>query len=306
MRVGRLLGAEVRVDPLLAAALAGALALGYLPEAAICLAALFLHEWAHLVVAVAEEVEVARVVLHPLGGVAHVPSLALLERRAALAVALAGPAMSLALAGLGALVLRHGPLGPAVGARLGLWIDANLALGLVNLVPVLPLDGGQALRAHLAAGGLLAVRGPVLVRAGQGAGLAVAAAGTLATAVGRPAWDVALFGLWLFLASGREGAGLPYGRGVALEARRAALRRGAVLAGRILVAEASVSLGQVWRATAPRAHHEVRVVGPDGRVIATVGEAELYAGLVRLGPAAPLSALIAGPDGNCGGGVGRA
>ncbi len=297
MRVGRLFGAEIRVDPLFALLLATALALGYLPEAAIFLAALVLHEWAHLAVAAIEEVEVRAIVLHPLGAVAHVPSIALLERRVALAVTLAGPAMSLALAGIGALVLRHGPIDAATSARLGLWLDVNLALGLVNLLPVLPLDGGQAVRAALAAAGRLSTHGAVLVRAGQAVGLAAVAGGALATLSGRPAWDVALAGVWLALASGREGRGMPYGRAVALEERRAALRRGAVLAGRILVAEPSVPLGALWRATAPRAHHEVRVVDGEGRMVATLSEAELYAGLLRLGPAAPLSALLDGGEG---------
>lgn len=289
MRVGRLLGADVHVDPVLIGILALALALGYLPEAAIFAAALFLHEWAHLAVAGFEEVPVARLVLHPLGGVAHIPSLPLLERRAALAITLAGPAMSLALAGLGALVLRHGPEPAAMSARLGLWLDVNLALGLVNLVPLLPLDGGQAVRAHLAARGRLGRDGVRLVRAGQAVGAALAlVAGTLC-ALGRPLWDLAVLGVWLAVASGREGRTLAYGRAVALEARRSALRRGAVLAGRTLVAHRAVALGVVWRAMAPRAHHEVRVVDDDGHTLFLLSEAELYAALLRLGPAAPLA-----------------
>jgi stage IV sporulation protein FB len=301
VRLGRLLGAEVRLDPLLAVVLGGALALGYLPEAALFAAALLLHELGHLVAAAVEDVPVGRLVVHPLGAVAHIPSLPLLERRVALTITLAGPAVSLIMAGLGALVLRHGPEGAAASSRLGLWIDLNVGLGLVNLVPVLPLDGGQAVRAHLAAAGRLGQHGPYLVRAGQALGLAVAAGAALATALGRPFWDVGVFGLWLVLASGREGASLAYGRTVALEARRSALRHGAVLQGRILVAEASVTLGQVWRAMAPRAHHEVRVVAADGRVIATLAEAAVYAGLLRLGPTATLAELLQGPTGGADG-----
>ncbi len=297
MRLGRLIGAEVWLDPLLAVVLAGALALGYLPEAALFAAALLLHEVGHLAAAAAEEVGVSPLVPHPLRAVAHIPSLALLERRVALSVTLAGPAVSLVMAALGALVLRHGPEAAAASERLGLWIDVNLGLGLVNLLPVLPLDGGQALRAHLAASGGLARAGPLLVRSGQALGLGLVAAAAAAQALGRPLWDVGLFGAWLALASGREGARLAYGRAIALEARRGALRRGAVLPGRILVAEATVSLGRVWRAMAPRAHHEVRVVGADGTPIATLAEAALYQGLLRLGPVATLADLLADPDG---------
>lgn len=293
MRVGRLLGAEVRLDPLLLALLGLAVAAGYAWDVAVFAAALVLHELGHLLAAHGQELPVTRLVLHPLGAVAHIPALGLVERRVALVVTLAGPATSLALAGLGVLVLRHGPAGAVASARLGLWLDLNLALGLVNLLPVLPLDGGQALRAHFAARGASATAGRRLVRAGQLLGLVLMAGAAVAQSLGRPLLDVGVFGLWLTLASSREGAQMPYARTAALVARRAALRRGAVLAGRTLVALPSVPLSQVFRATAPRAHHEVRVVTAEGAILGTLDEETLYAALIRLGPQATLAEVLA-------------
>jgi hypothetical protein len=65
-----------------------------------------------------------------------------------------------------------------------------------------------------------------------------------------------------------------------------------VLVGRTLVALPTVALGEVWRAMAPRAYHEVRVVDESGGVLGTLGEGALYAGLVRLGPTATLGDLL--------------
>jgi Zn-dependent protease len=78
------------------------------------------------------------------------------------AISLMGPAFSFALGGicycLGALLLPaplHLPRPPA-GSPLGyfLWIMVwiNAVWGLANLLPALPLDGGQALRAGLRSG----------------------------------------------------------------------------------------------------------------------------------------------------------
>lgn len=61
-----------------------------------------------------------------------------LSYRGEFIVALAGPFVSLLLAGVFAL------------AGHGFFCYANLALGLMNLLPIFPLDGGRMLRAFLA------------------------------------------------------------------------------------------------------------------------------------------------------------
>jgi stage IV sporulation protein FB len=69
-------------------------------------------------------------------------------------IALAGPAVSLVLGGIGLLVWKTaGPsiasFWPAHQALMGLMI-LNLAWGIFNLLPIHPMDGGQALRSGLA------------------------------------------------------------------------------------------------------------------------------------------------------------
>ncbi|MCL6596653.1 MAG: hypothetical protein K6V73_10655 [Firmicutes bacterium] len=295
MTLGRLLGAEIRLDPWLVAGGALAIALGWGPETVIFAAALLLHELGHLAAAAAEEVAVVRVVLHPFGGVAQVEGLEVVERGRLMPVALAGPAASLALAAVAAYALRHGPPAWGAGGRLGLWLDANLALGLVNLVPVLPLDGGQAVRAHLAERFGMAVASHALARAGQGLGVALAAGAALGLALGLRVADVGVFGAFLALAAGREVGSGAYARTVAAARRRAALARGAVLAGRVLVAGPDVPLLTVWRAMAPRAYHEVRVVDGEGRRLGCLDEVALAEAMERLGPRATLADALARP-----------
>jgi Zn-dependent protease len=58
-------------------------------------------------------------------------------------VAIAGPLMNFSLAFLAALCLRTPDLGPAWVNAIGSFIVLNLVLGLFNLVPVPPLDGGR-------------------------------------------------------------------------------------------------------------------------------------------------------------------
>jgi Zn-dependent protease len=58
-------------------------------------------------------------------------------------VAIAGPVMNFCLAFLAALALRITGLPDAVASALGAFIVFNLVLGIFNLVPIPPLDGGR-------------------------------------------------------------------------------------------------------------------------------------------------------------------
>ena len=106
-----------------------------------------LHEFGHALMALREGVKVRSITLFHLGGIARI------ERdcdtaMGSLRIAAAGPLVSLILA-LGLLLsapsLDGGrPLLAMVLTQLG---ALNLMLGLFNLLPGLPLDGGQILKA---------------------------------------------------------------------------------------------------------------------------------------------------------------
>jgi Zn-dependent protease/CBS domain-containing protein len=108
-----------------------------------------IHELSHSLVARAFGLSVRRILLYPLGGVSE------LEQEPptpgqAFAVSAAGPALSLVLATGGYGLTRVVPSGDVIAYNLVfqlMW--ANLVIGIFNLLPGLPLDGGMMLRAAI-------------------------------------------------------------------------------------------------------------------------------------------------------------
>ena len=105
------------------------------------------HELSHCVVALAFKLPVRRVLLYPLGGFSEIEQEAQTPAREFL-IAAAGPGISLVLAALGYGLTKVASSGTA-GLLVAQLMWANLLVGLFNLLPGLPLDGGRMLRAGI-------------------------------------------------------------------------------------------------------------------------------------------------------------
>jgi Zn-dependent protease len=104
------------------------------------------HELGHSFVALRQGIAVKSITLFLFGGVAH------LERESetpagAFWVAIAGPLVSLAIAIGTTIASVTLPVSGSFAAILGVLASVNLALALFNLIPGLPLDGGNILKA---------------------------------------------------------------------------------------------------------------------------------------------------------------
>jgi Zn-dependent protease len=104
------------------------------------------HELGHSFVALRQGISVNSITLFLFGGLAS------LEKESdtpggAFWVAIAGPLVSFAIFGIAALMGSSLQLAGPAGAILGLMTYINLSLGVFNLIPGLPLDGGNILKA---------------------------------------------------------------------------------------------------------------------------------------------------------------
>ncbi len=118
-----------------------------LATALLLFVSVLLHELGHSMVALAQGVKVRSITLFLLGGVASVERECATARGAFL-VAAAGPAVSLLL-GASLWQGRHAVshLSPVLGQMALDLAVLNLTLGLFNLLPGLPLDGGLIVKA---------------------------------------------------------------------------------------------------------------------------------------------------------------
>jgi Zn-dependent protease len=155
---------------------------------------LLFHELSHSIVAQGYGMKIKSITLFILGGVAQMEDIPK-EPRMEARIAAAGPAFSLTIGILTyAIYDFFGPVNPARGVfengtliMLGIIAFYNIILGIFNLIPAFPMDGGRILRA------LLATRMPYIDATKK----AVAIGKSLAFMMG--IFGLAVGGLWFLL-----------------------------------------------------------------------------------------------------------
>ncbi len=284
----RIRGAEIRLHPLLIVVVAGACVLGRLDELMQAFIALSLHEACHAITARAFGCRIQSIDLMPFGGVARI------ERRgmtlqAEWSIAVAGPVSSFIIAGLVALFCNASAY---TAARLEPFLRFNLTLGIINLLPALPLDGGRVTKCLLQerAGLSLAVR----ITAWTGVAVGILMLLGFAAAVLYRVYNLTLpvMGAFLLLAAVRELRALPEQRLYALGKRGEELMRGESVRVQMFAAHASMCANEALSLLRENRFNVLRVVDDEMRTLGELDETALLCGMARHGSRASVGTLL--------------
>lgn len=288
MRIAVIAGCEIRANWLFVAVMLVAALSGYLTVFLLSFALVLLHEGCHALAARAFGFGVKEIELLPFGGVARIDGLFELNPTAEFFIAAAGPASNLLLL---MLAVSVNTLFPLPARQLRYFVDVNLGIAALNLLPALPLDGGRMLR------GLLAKHYDI-VRVTRGCAAAGLAASALLAAffvwaafMGTMNLSVLLIAVFLALTAWREYVQAPYLVYRGFTGKKGSLKRESALPVKQLIARCDMPVGQLVRRFSPGCFHIVTVVDGDCRRLCTVDEEQVVAALMSGGAETELGDL---------------
>jgi len=238
LRLCTLMGADVTLAPAMVLLLAIGVLIGEGPRLVLTFFFVLCHELCHTAAARYYSADVGEIALMPFGGVARLTGSGELTK-GEWVIAIVGPLFNFIMAGL---CMGLAAALPDYAPHLKLPFTINMTMGLFNLLPAYPLDGGRVLRCVLRRL-LKNGRGERAARyIGMGTGAAVMAYGIL-TAAQLCAVNPMLFfvgGHMIHLAN-REGNGAMLSAFTGMEQKRRTLRRG-VLEQRVLTAQSRMPI----------------------------------------------------------------
>lgn len=279
----KLAGIECRVHWLVLLLVGLSAFWGYGHIVLIIMGSLFFHELAHIIAARFLNIRVKAIELTPFGGQAQIEDFTVLEPNKEIPVALAGPVSSLGLAAFFYF------LPDTLDQPTALWlIGTNLFLGLFNLLPALPMDGGRILRSILSP--IMGFRRATRLGAFLGIifSLAIMCHGALYAADGTGnAWEF-MVGVVLLWFAVRESRFLAYSLMRCLIHKKSELNRHGFLESRQLISSLKTPVKALLKDTRPKFYLTVMAIDDSHHIVGIYTEAELIECLVENGPEATL------------------
>lgn len=273
MSFGKILGVNLKVHYLFLLWLVAAATLGELSSALILVFSVIFHELGHILASVNLGVAVHEVELMPFGGVAKVNRLLGSEPATETAIALAGPANSVVLLVIG-MIYSAQPWGREL-------MESNILLLLVNLLPIMPLDGGRILKGFLVSREGLGQGLRMLLKQTQRAAVALFCVSVVVVFFGVFSINALVLSAFILYAVAREKKMMPFVVMNYVGSKSGQAPSRPIMPAKALVVQPNTTIREVLDALTPGHYHFFTIVGTSDPI--TMGEDAVWKAMLQQG-----------------------
>lgn len=280
MRIGKLFGVTIRLNVFFLLVLALYITVGVLPKGLIAFGVVIMHEMAHIIVSRGYGLTVKEVEILPFGGVARLEGNIELDPQMETYVALAGPLSNLFLIFLAWVMWTQGLWNDVLTP---FFMECNVLLLVVNMLPVLPLDGGRIYRARLARRVGLKKATHQAARLGQVLSLVTIVIGLTVLFYGINSLNLIVVAIFLFYAAGKEGRTAMFVFLKHLTRKKEELQKYGIMPVNHYVATSGTPLKDVVSYIVPHKFYLVYVLDEHYQIVKTISEVELIKTMMERG-----------------------
>ncbi|QXM05766.1 M50 family metallopeptidase [Crassaminicella indica] len=291
MRLMRVYGVDIKVNVLLCIIFFIFFIFGYIENLIISFLVVLLHEGAHVFVAKLFGYRIDKVEIFPFGGVAAIEENLVMYPKHEIIIAASGPIFNFII-----VFISYNMLGSLYASFDGFvfFVYANLMIGLFNLLPVIPLDGGRMIRAYLAY--LIGFKKAtnIVVILSKGISCLLFLWGCYMIKFNKLNIYLPLLAIFLYTAAHKEQSIAAFIFIKEIAQKKQHLLCNGVLSTKYLTAVKSVSVKDVMNQFVPRKYHIITVVDTRCNVIGVLTENDIFNGMVQYGLNASLEKLLMG------------
>ncbi|MBZ4687270.1 MAG: stage sporulation protein [Clostridia bacterium] len=283
MRIAKIFNVPVKINDFFLILILAYTFLGVLPQVLILFSIVLVHEFAHCLAALKRGIGVKEMELFPFGGIAHLDFFEA-DSNHEFHVALAGPLVNFIMAGMGFILLNYW----GINYWIIFFIRTNLVIGLFNLLPALPLDGGRLYRS---------IKAPKYgiqraTRAASRQGKIIATSLFMAGAIGLYYRfcdiSVAILAIFLYISAGGQykTASYHFIRFLSRKKEQFATRR--IMEAENYIAKEDLSLEETISLLKPEKYGILLLVDEKGNITKKLSEEQIINAYFKYGPKLPL------------------
>lgn len=291
MRLMRLCGVDIKVNWLLCIIFIIFFIFGHIEDLLISFFVVLLHEGTHVFTAKLLGYNIENIEIFPFGGVARIEERFGINPQHEIMIAASGPIFNLIMVCISYYLMSIFALSNEVFI---FFMYSNLIIGVFNLLPIIPLDGGRIIRAYLA----------YLIGLKKGTKLVVILSKLIC--VGLFLWGCygikynkqniyfSLLAIFIYIAAHKEEKMAAFIFIKEITQKKQHLLMSGVLSTRYLTAVKSTSVKDVMNQFIPRKYHIITVMDTRCNVIGVLTENDMLNGMVKYGIHASLEQLLMG------------
>lgn len=289
MRIIRVCGVDIQINSFLCIVFIICFLFGYTENIVISFIVVLLHEGVHVFVARLLGYNIENIEVFPFGGVARIKENIAINPLHEILIAAAGPIFNLVVVfviynSMKILCIAH--------EGLSSFMYANLTIGLFNLVPIIPLDGGRIIRAYLAyfIGFKRAIK--IVVIISKIMSVIFFLWGCYVAKYNKINIFVLLLSIFIFIAAHKEYKTAAFVFMKEISQKKEYLLYNGVLKTKNLVAIQTSFAKDVMDQFIPRKYHIITVLDKECNIVGVLTENDVFNGIVKYGMNVSLEKLL--------------
>ncbi|QZY56611.1 M50 family metallopeptidase [Crassaminicella profunda] len=291
MRLIKVYGVDVKVNVLLCIVFFIFFIFGYIENLIISFLVVLLHEGAHIFTAKLLGYRIEKVEIFPFGGVAAIEENLVMNPKHEILIAASGPVFNFIMVFIGYNIFNRFYL--TVDGFV-FFVHSNLIIGLFNLLPVIPLDGGRIVRAYLAYLIGFKQSTKTVVILSKVISIFLFIWGCYMIKFNKLNSYLLLLAIFLYIAAHKEQRVAAFIFMKEITQKKQHLLCNSVLSTKYLTAVKSASVKDVMNQFVPRKYHIITVMDTRCNVIGVLTENDVFNGMVKYGLHASLEKLLMG------------
>ncbi|QEK12297.1 hypothetical protein FQB35_07855 [Crassaminicella thermophila] len=289
MRLMRLCEVDIKMNMFLCIFFVVFFVFGYIKYLVIAFFVILLHEGAHVYMGNLLGYKINSIEIFPFGGVVRMEADIAINPQHEIMIAISGPILNLIMVFLGYYILNIFQLS---NEKFLFFIYSNLSIGIFNLLPILPLDGGRIGRAYLAYFIGFKKSTKFVVILSKVISCVLFLYGCYAVKYNKFNIYILLLAIFLYIAAHKEYKMAAFIFIKEVTQKRQHLLCNGVLNTKYLIAVKNTPIKDVMNQFVPRKYHIVTVMDADCKIIGVLTENDVLNGLVKYGLNASLEKLL--------------
>ncbi|MCT4606695.1 MAG: M50 family metallopeptidase [Marinisporobacter sp.] len=289
MRLIKVYGVDIKVNVLLCIVFFIFFIFGYVENLIISFLVVLLHEGAHVFTAKLLGYTIKKIEIFPFGGVAAVEETLAMNPKHEILIASSGPIFNFFMVLIGYNLLYRFYI---TVDGFSFFMQSNLIIGIFNLLPIIPLDGGRVVRAYLAYFIGFKKATKIVVILSKMISVLLFIWGCYMVKLNRLNSYLLFLAIFLYIAAHKEQRIATYIFMKEIAQKKQHLLCNNVLSTKYLTAVKSASIKDVMNQFVPRKYHIVTVMDTRCNVIGVLTENDIFKGMVQYGLNASLEKLL--------------